>query len=111
MRNRFYLYFSKHNPLDQHLYKLISAIPEKQRNHVIKHILIDALSSKSRQKKSLHTSSLSTLASHRPARLSQVSQHHVVDKPEQPTESHSSNPLTHLQQALDKIPLQSKKQE
>ncbi|GJL52840.1 MAG: hypothetical protein NPIRA01_40670 [Nitrospirales bacterium] len=111
MRNRFYLYFSKHNPLDQHLNKLIRAIPEKQRNHVIKHILLDALSAKSRLTKSSKTSRLSPLASHQPTRLHEVSQDPLVDTPEKPTDSHPSNPLTHLQQALNKIPLQSKNRE
>jgi len=97
MSTRFYLYLSKHKAQDQRLDTLIEEIPKKQRNRVLKHILLAALSTRSKQRRSGKA-----LPTHQQDMNSQQLPLRGTDAQENPL---TSNPLATLQQALDKIPL------
>ena len=105
MRTRFYLYFSKHKAQDQHLYRLIGKIPERQRNSKIKHILLDVLSSRSKQSKSEKPLPPTHLASHTKDQADFNPQPHYSTQTNDQEKPLTSNPLDNLQQALNKIPL------
>lgn len=108
MRDRFYLYFSKHNAQDQHLSRLIRAIPEKQRNNVIKHILLGALSSRSKHTKTAKDSQPARPTPHTEDQLDLNSQLNSSTQAEGSENPLSANPLANLQRALNKIPLKRK---
>lgn len=108
MRTRFYLYFSKHKAQDQYLYRLIRKIPERQRNREIKHILLNALSSRSKHPKSGKPSPPVQIAPDTIGLLDLDSKHRSTTQIDVQENPPTSNPLVNLQHALNKIPLKEK---
>lgn len=105
MKSRLYLYLSKYNSADRHLYEFITRIPARRRNNVIKELLLDAFVARQKRTKSdkahMHSPQdlpLDDLTESGSPKISGTSRP-ISDGTLTP------NPLDTLQRALDNIPL------
>lgn len=110
MKPRLYLYLSKYNSADCQLHDLITGIPARRRNNVVKEILLEGLVARMKRSKSekppTSSSQVPFPQDPLPLDVPQTSPPHT-ESLERP---HPPNPLDNLQRALDTIPLKPKGQ-